>query len=91
MPTADDKVVVHYRGKLLDGTEFDSSYKRGEPTAFGVGQVIQGWQDALKAMPVGSTWEVWIPSDLAYGEAGSGPTIGPNATLIFEVELLKIN
>jgi FKBP-type peptidyl-prolyl cis-trans isomerase FklB len=88
-PTADDQVVCNYRGTLLDSTEFDSSYKRGEPATFGVGRVIKGWSEALQLMPVGSKWQLFIPSDLAYGERGQGP-IGPNSTLVFEVELLSI-
>ena len=90
-PTAEDRVVVHYRGQLLDGTEFDSSYGRGEPTEFMLGAVIPGWQNALKLMPVGSHWEVWIPAELAYGERGAGGAIGPNEALHFEIELLGIN
>ena len=89
-PTAEDRVVVHYRGRLLDGTEFDSSYARGEPTEFMLGAVIQGWQAALQLMPVGSHWEVWIPAELAYGERGAGGSIGPNQALHFEIELLEI-
>ena len=89
-PTASDTVVCNYRGTLIDGTEFDSSYKRGQPTSFPVGQVIKGWTEALELMPVGSKWQLFVPSDLAYGSRGAGPTIGPNATLIFEVELLSI-
>jgi len=89
-PTADDVVEVNYRGTLLDGKEFDSSYERGEAAVFPVGQVIQGWQEALKMMPVGSKWEVVLPSDLAYGPSGKGREIGPNAVLRFEVELLAI-
>jgi FKBP-type peptidyl-prolyl cis-trans isomerase FklB len=88
-PTADDQVVCNYRGTLLDNTEFDSSYKRGQPATFGVTGVIKGWTEALEMMPVGSKWQLFIPSDLAYGERGKGP-IEPNATLIFEVELLSI-
>ena len=88
-PTATDSVVCNYRGTLVNGTEFDSSYKRGQPATFGVGQVIKGWTEALQLMPVGSKWQLFIPSDLAYGERGPG-AIGPNATLIFEVELLSI-
>ena len=88
-PTADDQVVCNYRGTLLDNTEFDSSYKRGQPATFGVSGVIKGWTEALQLMPVGSKWQLFIPSDLAYGERGKGP-IEPNATLIFEVELLSI-
>jgi FKBP-type peptidyl-prolyl cis-trans isomerase FklB len=89
-PTADDTVVVNYRGTLTNGTEFDSSYKRNEPVTFKVDKVIPGWQEALKLMPVGSKWEVVIPSKLAYGEQGAGRFIGPNETLIFDIELLKI-
>jgi len=89
-PTAEDRVVVHYRGMLLDGTEFDSSYGRGEPTEFMLGAVIPGWQAALQLMPVGSHWDVWVPAELAYGEQGAGGTIGPNQTLHFEIELLEI-
>ena len=89
-PNAEDRVVVHYRGRLLDGTEFDSSYGRGEPTEFMLGAVIQGWQAALQLMPAGSHWEVWIPAELAYGERGAGGSIGPNQALHFEIELLEI-
>lgn len=89
-PKADDAVTVNYRGTLLDGTEFDSSYKRGEPATFPVKGVIKGWTEALQAMKVGSKWQLFIPSELAYGEQGAGRTIGPNATLLFEVELLGI-
>jgi len=89
-PTAGDSVVCNYRGTLLDGKEFDSSYKRGQPATFPVGGVIKGWTEALQLMPVGSKWQLFIPSDLAYGERGTGADIGPNATLIFEVELLSI-
>ena len=89
-PGADDRVQVHYRGTLLDGTEFDSSYARGEPVVFGVGQVISGWTEALQLMQVGSKYKLFIPSDLAYGAGGAGDLIGPNAALIFEVELLDI-
>ena len=88
-PTASDTVLCNYRGTLVDGTEFDSSYKRGEPATFGVGQVIHGWTEALQLMPVGSKWELYVPSDLAYGTRGR-PGIEPNAMLIFEVELLSI-
>ncbi|MAZ86030.1 MAG: hypothetical protein CL693_00080 [Cellvibrionaceae bacterium] len=88
-PTQSDKVSVHYSGTLIDGTEFDSSYRRGEPAAFGVTQVIPGWTEALMMMPEGSKWEIYVPSQLAYGAGGSGPKIGPNSTLIFEIELLK--
>jgi len=89
-PAAEDRVVVHYRGWLLDGTEFDSSYGRGEPTEFMLGAVIPGWQAALQLMPVGSHWEVWIPAELAYGERGAGGSIGPNQALHFEIELLEV-
>ena len=89
VPTANDRVSVNYRGTLLDGTEFDSSYKRGQPATFGVNQVIKGWTAALEKMPVGSKWKLFIPPDLAYGESGR-PGIPPNAVLIFEVELLGI-
>jgi FKBP-type peptidyl-prolyl cis-trans isomerase FklB len=89
-PSPNDKVRVHYRGRLIDGTQFDSSYDRGEPAEFPVGGVIAGWTEALQLMPVGSKWEVYIPSELGYGERGAGQDIGPNATLIFEVELLDI-
>jgi FKBP-type peptidyl-prolyl cis-trans isomerase FklB len=89
-PTASDTVVCEYRGTLINGTEFDSSYKRGQPATFGVGQVIKGWTEALQLMPVGSKWQLVLPSDLAYGDKGAGADIGPNATLIFEVELLSI-
>jgi FKBP-type peptidyl-prolyl cis-trans isomerase len=89
-PTADDTVEVHYRGTLIDGTEFDSSYSRNQPATFGVTQVIAGWVEALQMMPVGSKWKLVIPADLAYGAGGAGAIIGPNATLMFEVELLSI-
>jgi FKBP-type peptidyl-prolyl cis-trans isomerase len=89
-PSASDSVVCNYRGTLLDNTEFDSSYKRGQPATFQVGQVIKGWTEALQLMPAGSKWQLFVPSELAYGQRGAGPDIGPNATLIFEVELLSI-
>jgi FKBP-type peptidyl-prolyl cis-trans isomerase len=89
-PTATDTVVCNYRGVLLDNKEFDSSYKRGQPASFQVGQVIKGWTEALQLMPVGSKWQLFIPSELAYGDRGNGREIEPNATLIFEVELLSI-
>jgi FKBP-type peptidyl-prolyl cis-trans isomerase FklB len=89
-PQTNDSVVCNYRGTLLDKTEFDSSYKRGQPATFRVGQVIKGWNEALQLMPVGSKWQLFIPSDLAYGPRGAGGVIGPNATLVFEVELLSI-
>jgi FKBP-type peptidyl-prolyl cis-trans isomerase FklB len=89
-PTATDSVVCNYRGTLINGTEFDSSFKRGQPATFPVTGVIKGWTEALQLMPVGSKWQLFIPPDLAYGERGPGPEIGPSATLIFEVELLSI-
>ena len=89
-PTARDTVVVHYEGKLTDGTEFDSSYKRGEPASFPVSAVIAGWTEALQLMPVGSTWELYIPASLAYGDQGAPPVIGPNQTLVFKVNLIDI-
>jgi FKBP-type peptidyl-prolyl cis-trans isomerase len=88
-PSASDKVTVNYRGTLLDGQEFDSSYARNQPVSFQLDQVIPGWTEGLQLMPVGSKFMFYIPSNLAYGPAGGGP-IGPNATLIFEVELLGI-
>ena len=89
-PTEADRVKVHYTGKLLDGTVFDSSVQRGEPATFGVTQVIRGWQEVLQLMPAGSKYQVWIPSELAYGASGAGQMIKPHATLEFEVELLEI-
>ncbi len=89
-PTLEDSVEVHYRGTLIDGTEFDSSYGRDQTVTFGVGQVIAGWTEALQLMPVGSKWKLAIPSDLGYGAGGAGQMIGPNAALIFEVELIAI-
>lgn len=89
-PAATDTVEVNYRGTLLDGTEFDSSYKRGQPVSFPVNQVIQGWQEVLPLMKVGAHWKVFIPASLAYGERGAGANIGPNETLVFEIELLGI-
>jgi FKBP-type peptidyl-prolyl cis-trans isomerase FklB len=89
IPSASDTVTVNYRGTLLDGTEFDSSYKRGQPASFPVGGVIRGWTEALKSMAVGSKWKLFIPSELAYGEQGNRG-IPPNSVLIFEVELLSI-
>ena len=88
-PSGSDVVSVHYRGTLVDGTEFDSSYKRGQPIEFPVNGVIKGWTEALQLMKEGSQWMLYIPSKLAYGERGVGP-IGPNEALIFEVELLKV-
>jgi FKBP-type peptidyl-prolyl cis-trans isomerase len=90
-PKAADNVTVHYTGKLIDGTVFDSSVERGEPATFGVGQVIPGWTEALQMMKEGDKWMLFIPSDLAYGERGAGGQIPPHSTLIFEVELLKVN
>ena len=90
-PTASDSVVCNYKGTLINGTEFDSSYKRGEPATFPVTGVIKGWTEALQLMPVGSKWQLFIPPDLAYGPRGTpGGPIGPNATLVFEVELISI-
>lgn len=88
-PSAEDTVEVHYTGTLLDGTEFDSSHRRGVPATFGVNQVIPGWTEALQLMKEGAKWQLVIPPDLAYGPGGTGGPIGPNQTLIFEVELLK--
>ncbi|MBL6657183.1 MAG: FKBP-type peptidyl-prolyl cis-trans isomerase [Flavobacteriales bacterium] len=90
-PAASDEVTVHYHGTLIDGTVFDSSVDRGQPASFPVGGVIQGWVEALQLMNVGSKYKLFIPSNLAYGERGAGGSIGPNETLIFEVELLSIN
>lgn len=90
-PKATDKVSTHYRGTLINGTEFDNSYKRGEPASFQVNQVIAGWTEALQMMKVGDKWQLFIPSNLAYGEQGAGQVIPPHATLIFEVELLSID
>ena len=89
-PTASDTVTCNYNGTLINGKEFDSSYKRGEPASFPVGGVIKGWTEALQLMPVGSKWQLFIPSDLAYGDRGAGRDIGPGDTLIFEVELISI-
>ncbi len=89
-PAVSDRVTVHYRGALVDGTEFESTDRSGEPATFTVGGVIPGWTEVLQLMNVGSKYRVVIPSDLAYGEFGSGQTIGPNATLVFEIELLEI-
>ena len=89
-PTINDVVTCNYRGTLINGTEFDSSYKRGEPATFPVRGVIKGWTEALQLMPVGSKFELYLPPDLAYGERGAGADIGPNETLIFEVELMSI-
>ena len=89
-PTSTDSVVCNYRGTLINGTEFDSSYKRGQPATCPVSGVIKGWTEALQLMPVGSKWQLFVPADLAYGARGAGPGIGPNSTLIFEVELISI-
>ncbi len=89
-PEATDQVVVHYTGRLIDGTVFDSSEERGEPATFGVTQVIPGWVEALQMMNAGSRWRLYIPSNLAYGPNGAGGLIGPNQTLIFDVNLLKV-
>src|SRR5271156_5563075 len=89
-PTATDTVICNYKGTLLNGTEFDSSAKHGGPATFPVGQVIKGWTEALQLMPVGSKWQLFVPADLAYGPRSAGPDIGPNSTLVFEVELVSI-
>jgi len=90
IPKLTDTVTVHYRGTLIDGSEFDSSYRRGQPATFKVNGVIAGWTEALQLMKVGSKWRIFVPSNLAYGERGAGREIGPNATLTFNVELLSI-
>ena len=90
MPKAEDTVTVNYKGTLIDGTEFDSSYKRGQPATFQVKGVIKGWTEALQLMKQGAKWQLFIPPELAYGERGAGRDIGPNATLIFEVELISV-
>lgn len=89
-PKATDTVVTHYRGALIDGKEFDSSYKRGEPATFPVNRVIPAWVEALQLMKEGAKWQLFVPSNLGYGERGAGQDIGPNATLIFDVELIKV-
>jgi FKBP-type peptidyl-prolyl cis-trans isomerase FklB len=89
-PKLNDTVMTHYRGTLIDGTEFDSSYKRGQPVSFLVSGVLPGWTEALQLMEEGAKWQLFIPSNLAYGERGAGGIIGPNATLIFEIELVSI-
>jgi FKBP-type peptidyl-prolyl cis-trans isomerase FklB len=89
-PSLDDKVICHYRGSLLDGTEIDSSYQRKEPSTLPLKGVIKGWTEALQLMPVGSKWQIFVPSELAYGERGDGRKVSPNAMLIFEIELLSI-
>lgn len=90
-PRLTDRVTTHYHGTLLDGTVFDSSYERGEPATFPVNGVIAGWTEALQRMVPGAKWRLYVPSDLAYGARGAGDDIGPNATLVFDVELLKVN
>ncbi len=90
-PGATSVVTVHYHGTLIDGTEFDSSIKRGQPATFPVNGVIAGWTEALQLMPAGSKWKLFIPSELAYGEQAASPVIGPNSVLIFEVELISVN
>ena len=89
-PKTTDTVTTHYKGTLIDGTEFDSSYKRGQPATFQVSGVIPGWTEALQLMKEGAKWQLFVPSNLAYGERGAGREIGPNATLIFEVELISV-
>ncbi len=89
-PQAADVATVHYRGTLIDGTQFDSSYDRGQPATFPVGGVIAGWTEALQLMKPGAKWQLFIPSELAYGERGAGQDIGPNATLLFDVELISV-
>lgn len=89
-PTLNDQVKCHYKGTLIDGTVFDSSIDRGEPAVFPVNGVIKGWVDALQMMPVGSKWRLFVPHNLAYGNQGAGDVIGPNATLVFDVELIEI-
>lgn len=89
-PSTKDTVKTHYKGRLINGAEFDSSYTRGEPVEFPVEGVIKGWTEALQLMKPGSKWEIFVPANLAYGETGAGNVIGPNATLIFEIELLSI-
>jgi FKBP-type peptidyl-prolyl cis-trans isomerase FklB len=90
-PGPTSQVTTHYHGTLLNGNVFDSSYQRGQPATFGVNQVIAGWTEALQLMPEGSKWRLYIPSDMAYGKRGAGRDIGPDSTLIFDVELLKVN
>ncbi len=90
-PRPTDKITAHYHGTLIDGTVFDSSVERGEPATFPVNGVIQGWQEALPMMKEGAKWKLFIPYDLAYGDRGAGPKIGPFSTLIFEIELIEVN
>lgn len=89
-PALDDTVICNYRGTLIDGKEFDSSYKRNKPATFAVSKVIKGWTEVLQLMPAGSTWQLFVPPDLAYGERGAGRNTGPDATLVFEVELVAV-
>jgi FKBP-type peptidyl-prolyl cis-trans isomerase FklB len=89
-PTINDRIRVHYTGTLIDGTVFDSSYKRNEPAEFNVGEVIPGWTEAIQLMSVGSKWRVYIPENLAYGSKGAGQVIKPYSTLIFDIELIGI-
>ena len=90
-PKSNSTVVAHYEGRLINGTVFDSSIKRGSPVTLNIGKVIKGWQEALKLMPTGSKWQIYIPTELAYGKKGTGGSIGPNETLIFDIELISIN
>ena len=90
-PKATDSITAHYKGTLINGKEFDSSYRRGEPATFNVGQVIAGWKEILPLMKEGDKWQVFIPSNLAYGERGQGGSIGPNEALVFDIELIKVN
>ena len=90
-PASDSNVKVNYQGTLLDGKVFDSSYERGEPVSFNLNQVIKGWQEVVPLMSIGSKWQVYVPPELAYGERGAGGAIGPNATLVFDIELIGIN
>lgn len=90
-PGANDTVTTHYRGSFIGGKEFDSSYSRNEPTSFPVGGVIRGWTEALMLMKEGAKWELFIPPDLAYGAQGAGHVIGPNETLVFDIELISVN
>ena len=89
-PKSSDSVIAHYRGTLINGTEFDSSYKRNEPATFPVQGVVKGWQEALPLMKEGAKWQIYIPADLAYGPRGTGQAIGPNETLIFDIELISV-
>jgi len=90
-PTADSSITAHYKGTLINGHEFDSSYRRNQPATFNVGQVIPGWKEVLPLMHEGDKWQVFIPAELAYGERGSGSAIGPNEALVFDIELIKVN